>query len=251
MWLNFLSFVKSFEKISPMSFARLPLMIILVLLGTLPVQHWVLESQTNEAVGESVAMATEAANSTVTKLFVNELYPRLSGSLALEGSGKRGEPLAGETLETTDRTIRKFMLGTDIMKVKIYAMNGMTVYSTELEQVGQDKRNNPEFRSAAQGVAGSQITHRGKFSSIDGDVFDKDLVASYIPIRNQGGLVIGVAEIYTDRTPVLDKSTRGEGYIHAALLISQSIQFILLLLLGWLFWTHKRTDAETDETGEF
>lgn len=233
-----------------MSFSRLPFLIILILVGALPVQHWVLENQTNAAVGTVVSEATQAANTTVTKLFVNEVYPRLSESLALEGAGKRGEPLAGEALETTDHIIRKFMFGTDVMKVKIYAMNGMTVYSTERGQIGQDKRDNPEFQSAAQGIPGSQITHRGKFSAIDGDVFDKDLVASYIPIRNQASMIIGVAEIYTDRTPVLEKSTRGEGYIHAALLITQSIQFILLLLLGWLFWTRQHTDAETNETSE-
>jgi hypothetical protein len=138
------------------------------------------------------------------------------------------------------------MFGTDIMKVKIYGMNGMTVYSTERKQIGEDKHDNQGFQSAAQGIAGSQITHRGKFSAIEGDVFDKDMVASYIPIRNQAGLIIGVAEIYTDRTPVLDKSTRGEGYIHAALRITQSVQIILLLALGWLFWDRQSaTVADT------
>jgi hypothetical protein len=229
-----------------MYLTRLPLLIILILAGMLPVQHWVLEHQTNAAVSEVISEATQAANTTVTKLFINELYPRLTEPLALEGSGKRAEPLAGEALETTDRTIRKFTFGTDIMKVKIYGMNGMTVYSTERKQIGEDKNDNEGFQSAAQGIAGSQITHRGKFSAIEGDVFDKDMVASYIPIRNQAGVIIGVAEIYTDRTPVLDKSTRGEGYIHAALLITQSVQLIFLLALCWLFWTlQSPTSADT------
>jgi hypothetical protein len=234
-----------------MSFARLPLFIILILAALLPAQHWILEEQTNAAVGEVVSEATQAANTTVTKLFINEVYPRLAEPLGLEGAGTRGEPLAGQALEITDRTIRSFMYGTDIMKVKIYAMNGMTIYSTELKQIGEDKRDNVGFQSAAQGIPGSQITHRGKFSAIDGDVFDKDLVASYIPIRNKAGMIIGVGEIYTDRTPVLEKSTRGEGYIHAALVITQSIQLILLVWLGWLFWTRRsEADVDTRESGE-
>ena len=236
------------EKNSPMFFSRLPLLIILILVGMLPLQHWVLENQTNSAVGEVISEATQAANTTVTKLFVNELYPRLTEPLALEGKGKRGEPLSGEALETTDSTIRKFMFGTDIMKVKIYGMNGMTVYSTERKQIGESQHDNQGFQSAAQGIAGSQITHRGKFSAIEGEVFDKDLVASYIPIRNQSSMIIGVAEIYTDRTPVLDKSTRGGGYIHAALLITQSVQLILLLALGWLFWSRRSATAADTET---
>ena len=234
-----------------MSIAHLPLLIILILVGLLPAQHLILENKTNAAVGEVVSEATQASNATVTKLFINEVYPRLSVFLGLEGAGKSGAPLVGEALETTDRTIRNFMFGTDIMKVKIYAMNGMTVYSSEREQIGQDKRDNTGFQSAAQGIPGSQITHRGKFSAMEGSVFDKDLVASYIPIRNQAGMIIGVAEIYTDRTPVLEKLTRGEGYIHAALLITQAIQLILLLGLGWLFWMRRSlTEVDTDELGE-
>lgn len=234
-----------------MSLARLPILIILVLVVLLPIQHWILEGQTNAAVGEVVSEATQAANATVTKLFINEVYPRLSESLALEGAGNRGEPLVGEALETTDRTIRSFMYGTDIMKIKLYAMNGMTIYSTELGQIGEPRFDNPGFQSAAQGIAGSQITHRGKFSAIDGDVFDKDMVASYIPIRNQAGMIIGVAELYTDRTPVLEKLTHGEGYIHAALLITQAIQFILLFWLGWLFWSrHGDTPIDADAAAD-
>ncbi len=228
-----------------MSLARLPLFIILVLAVLIPVQHWILEEETNAAIGEVVSESTQAGNAVVTKLFVNELYPRLSESLGLEGAEKRGVPLVGEALEKADGSIRRFMFGTDIMKVKIYALNGMTVYSTELKQIGEDKGDNPGFQSAAQGVPGSQIAHRGKFSAIEGEVFDKDLVASYIPIRNQASLIIGVAEIYTDRTPVLEKSISGEGYIHATLLITGAIQFILLVWLGWLFWT-RRTDADAE-----
>jgi hypothetical protein len=97
-----------------MFFPRLPLLIILILVASLPVQHGMLENQTNAAVGAVISEATQAANTTVTKLFVNELYPRLIEPLALEGKGKRGEPLAGEALETTDSTIRKFMFDTDV-----------------------------------------------------------------------------------------------------------------------------------------
>lgn len=236
-----------------MSFARLPLLLVLILVVLVPVQHWLLKDMTNAAVGEAVSDATQAANATVTRLFVNEIYPRLSASLGLEGTGDngtRGAPLSGQALESTDSAIRSFMFGTDIMKVKIYAMNGMTVYSTERKQIGEDKHDNTGFQSAAQGIPGSQITHRGTFSSIDGDVFDKDLVASYIPIRNTSGLIIGVAEIYTDRTPVLGKSTRGDDNMHAVLLILQSVQVILLLVLAGVFWM-RHGQADTDlVTGE-
>jgi hypothetical protein len=149
-----------------MFFPRLPLLIILILVGSLPVQHWVLENQTNAAVGAVISEATQAANTTVTKLFVNELYPRLKEPLALEGKGKRGEPLSGEALETTDSTIRRFMFGTDIMKVKIYGMNGMTVYSTERRQIGENKYDNEESDPNAIGF-GDRRQQRRRGRAID------------------------------------------------------------------------------------
>lgn len=226
-------------RVIAMKLPKLSLVLMAILLVSFPIQHWIIEKMANESLGNAIADATQAANVTVTKLFINEVYPRLVQHLGLE-SGPNAMPakgLEGVALAETDRTIRNFMFGTDIMKVKLYALNGMTIYSTELAQIGQDQSKNPSLISATQGIPGSQITHRGKFSAIEGEVFEKDLVASYIPIRNKSGIVIGVAEIYTDRTPVIEKAIGGEGYLHPFMLLTNAIQIVLILLLAWSFWT--------------
>ena len=225
----------------------LPLTLLVLLAVSLPAQHLLIEQQANQIVSDSITESTQAANATAARLFVNEVYPRLAPRLGLEAGGAAPKALADGDLAETDRTVRRFMLGTDILKVKLYALNGLTIYSTEPAQIGQDQSKNPAVISATQGIPGSQITHRGKFSAMEGEVFEKDLVASYIPLRTATGAVIGVAEIYTDRTPVISRALGGEGRLHPFLLVANVIQFLLLAFLAWSIYTHLARPAD-DET---
>ena len=210
---------------------------VIALLAT----HFVVLDHTTRTINAAIADSTQAANATVTRLLVNDIYPRLVNQLGLE----RAEPakgLSGQALEDADKLIRIFIFGTDVMKVKIFGMNGITVYSTELSQIGQNQGTNPAFIAASQGSIGTQITHRGKFHSAEGEVYDRDLVSSYIPIRSKSGLIIGVAEIYTDRTPTLIKTRDSGSPVRPIAFLMHSIQLILLLFIGWIGWLlRKRT----------
>jgi hypothetical protein len=234
-----------------MKFPRISLVILLAVFAILPVQHGLLEKQVDASINKAITDATQAANSTVTKLFINEVYPRLAAYLDLEQAQPLdSKGLTGDALAETDRTIRSFMLGSDIMKIKIYARNSMTIYSTDLSQIGEDRSQNPALNSALQGIPGSQITHRGKFSSGDGGVFEKDWVASYIPIRNKTGIVMGVVEIYTDRTSVVANVVGSNDQLHAAMLITQVLIFVLIVLLVWSLWSPLAIISKEQDAGE-
>jgi hypothetical protein len=220
------------------------LFIFLVLIASLPAKHILIEYHANRVLRTAIAEATQAGNATAARLFVNEVYPRLASRLGLENLGGPGRSLVGADLAEIDRTIRKFMFGTDILKIKLYNMKGLTIYSTEAGQIGQDQSSNSGLISATQGMPGSQITHRGKFSAMEGEVFSKDLVASYIPLRTASGAVIGVAEIYTDRTPVIDQALGGEGRLHPYLILSDALQLVLLIFLIWTFRNQLLTRRE-------
>jgi hypothetical protein len=156
--------------------------------------------RTNEILLESITKSTQASNVTITKVFVNELLPDLFSTLRIHEPYRK---LKKEELSFIDKRVRTFMLGTDILKIKVFNLQGTTQYSTEHKQIGQMKTENTSFQLAATGKKGSQITKKGEFSAIDGVVFDRDLVSSYLPIRNVFGAVVGVVEIYTDRTQAI------------------------------------------------
>jgi PAS domain S-box-containing protein len=98
------------------------------------------------------------------------------------------------------------MAGLSVVKVKVYDLDGLTVFSTEEAQIGQSKRDNAGFLSARDGVVATELTHRDTFSAFEQTIENRDVISSYVPIQpnGPGTPVEGVFEIYDDVTPLLD-----------------------------------------------
>lgn len=220
-------------------FRKLLIFFIVVIVGLLISQYSIILKESQNAVNSAITQTTQSSNLTVTKLFINDVYPNISDIVKLKENPNPTFGLSGEELNSVDSVVRNFMFGTDILKIKLYSSNGMTVYSTEQSQIGDDKSKNKGFLSALRGKAGSQITHRGKFSALEGEVFNRDLVSSYLPIRDKFGSIIGVAEIYTDRTPSITSAKSNQNDISAYLLLFNILIAISVFFLIWLLLDKK------------
>ncbi len=218
---------------------------LLLLVASFPVTHLLIDRQIEQQVVRVVTDSTQASNATIARIFVNEVYPRIEDDLGLERRDRRQRP-EPDSMDRIDREVRRFMFGTDVLKVKLYRIDGLTVYSTEAAQIGESGSGKAGFEAALQGVTGSEITHRETFRAADGEVFDRHLVSSYVPIRDASGLITGVAEIYTDRTPVLMRSGTGET-LHPMLTLGQTAQLLLLVFVGWAIWAWVLRRQESDQ----
>jgi diguanylate cyclase (GGDEF)-like protein len=167
------------------------------------------------------------SNVALTAVFSNSVWPRYRDTIAEDPARDARAPPSSAGL---DVEVRRLMRGSAVMKVKIYDLSGITVYSSDPSQIGEDKSTNSGFLAARAGRAASDVTFREEFDAFEGRRNDLDLVSSYIPIRSPGsGEVDAVFEVYSDVTALMRQMQRMQWQIVAATLGGVSMIYLLLL----------------------
>lgn len=173
----------------------------IVFLILLPTSIWMLA----RALQAEVQKTSESSNVTLTRAFVNNNWDAISPLLILGQDAVSVK--ANPSIPVIESKVRTFSNGTDLVKVKVYDLKGLTVYSSDPAQIGEDKSNNEGFVQATKGQVVSELTYRGKFGGFDGDLYHRNLVSSYVPIYSPQG-VQAVVEVYTDRTDSIERVER-------------------------------------------
>ncbi len=149
--------------------------------------------------------ASESKNVALTQTFANFLWPEFSSFVSEANS------LDVEEIKTHPRTLELYELveaqldGLSVVKIKVYDLNGLTVFSTESAQIGESKLDNAGYLAAREGVVASELTFRDTFSAFEQTIEDRNVFSSYVPIYGQGGEIEGVFEVYDDVTPLVQQ----------------------------------------------
>lgn len=186
---------------------------------------------------ERLIAHAERQNVELARAFANTIWPRFSAYLGTASRLQEDQAHARQEREEIGRAVEAVSAGLPVLKVKIYDMEGLTVYSSEPGDIGEYKTNNPGFFSAArEGRPASKLTYRDNFSSFEGTLQERDLVESYLPIRQGGGPVEAVFELYTDVTPLMADIERATTNLLVRFLPAFAV------LYGALFLVVRRAD---------
>ena len=177
------------------------------------------------------------ANADLTRAFANTVWDDYRGFVLGSSGRSRQALLADPTLPRLRADVLRKMSGMQIVKIKIYNLDGLTVFSTDERQIGADTSANPGFRTARAGAVVSEITHREKFDAFEGVINNRDLIASYVPVRAEAGAAPeGVFEVYSDVTVLLHQQSRAQWQV-AGIVFS-----LLAMLYLFLFFVVRKAD---------
>ncbi len=182
------------------------------------------------AVNELIAIG-ESKNAAITQSFSNIIWPQFKSFLS---SASDLSPDAIRAHPETAR-LRKAILeqtkGLSLIKIKIYNLKGITVFSSQESQIGEDKSKNAGFVAALKGGLASELTHRDTFSAFEGEIEDRDVISSYVPIQHNSAGVEGVFEVYDDVTPLFENISMAQMNIAIGVALILAILYIILFLI--------------------
>jgi two-component system, cell cycle sensor histidine kinase PleC len=181
------------------------------------------------ATSHLVALA-EQNNVALAKATSNTLWQRFSPFLqaGTTGPAAKDDPYVA----ALHAEVVAQMRGLNIIKVKIYDAKGLTVFSTEARQIGEDKSKNAGFLAARDGKVTSELTYRNSFSAFEGVIEDRNVLSSYVPLYTggPGSIIEGVFEVYADVTDFLGRMRRAQIF-EATIIIATLITIYLAMLL--------------------
>ncbi len=189
-----------------------------------------------QAVADLVA-ASESKNVALTQTFSNFLWPQFASFVDEASEMDTVELQNHPRTQELYAYIQSQMEGLSVVKIKVYDLDGLTVFSTEQAQIGQNKLDNAGYLSARDGVVASELTFRDTFSAFEQTIEDRNVFSSYVPIYGADGEVEGVFEVYDDVTPLVQQLEQTQRTIVIGVAV------ILAALYFILFFIVRRADG--------
>ncbi|MGC2165166.1 MAG: sensor domain-containing diguanylate cyclase [Gallionella sp.] len=92
----------------------------------------------------------------------------------------------------------------DILKIKVFNLSGMTIYSSVRSEIGKLSDHRELLDRALHGEQAHDIVSRAVFLGASGQIHNARLYQTYMPLR-YSGTQIGVIESYADASSIFEK----------------------------------------------
>jgi signal transduction histidine kinase len=186
---------------------------------------------------------SEKSNIILTRTIANVLWPQISNlvkSVEKEGStiermSTKDGHLMFEMLNVMlEEPILDLVRGTNVLKVKLFGVGGLTFYSTKPGEAG--KREHSDYLpmiNARRGKSTTHIEYHDSFETLTGKQLQgRYLLSSYLPVHSiNSGEVEGIVEIYSEVTDVYEQVNQSQLKFSVALFCMFSIIFVVLFFV--------------------
>ena len=181
---------------------------------------------------DSLVESETNANIALTKTFANAIWPAHAAFVARAGALDRTTLASRPEVAALDRDLRRLADGLSVAKVKIYDLNGLTVYSTDPRQIGESALAKPGYLRARDGYPSTKISYKERLDSWEGTLAERQIVESYVPVHvYDAAPVEAVLEVYNDVTEQVAAVQRAQWKILAAVLGAMAVIYCVLQLI--------------------
>ncbi|OGI46595.1 MAG: hypothetical protein A2151_07005 [Candidatus Muproteobacteria bacterium RBG_16_65_34] len=180
------------------------------------------------AVAALIEQETQA-NVALTRALANTLWPKYAAFVRRAGAIPAAQLPRRPEIAQLNEDVRRKIAGLHVVKIKLYNLDGLTVYSSEASQIGANNAANTGFQTAKAGGVESELVFRDRFSLFEQVIENRDLLSSYIPIRRRtDDPVEGVFEVYSDVTPLVAEIRRIEYKVVGVVTALSSLLYVFL-----------------------
>ncbi|WP_158020824.1 putative bifunctional diguanylate cyclase/phosphodiesterase [Chromobacterium sphagni] len=179
--------------------------------------------------GEQLLQLEKSRAASLAQIFENSLWSDFRPLIPLANKPAKLQQAARQA-KLRDAVV-ELMRGTDVIKLKVYALNGLTLFSTDAEQIGEDESDNGGYRSAAANVPASELAHSHSIDAFERTLTERDIISTYVPVHAPDGKVEGVLEVYLDATPFVSSSSRRLMWLTLAICALMGVLFIAQMLV--------------------
>lgn len=174
----------------------------------------------------------EAQNEALSRIVASQLWSKYGDYLATIGKVDKATLVARSETREIYQDVESMTKDLQVMKLNIYNLEGLTIFSTQLSQLAEDQGQNAGFISSLSGKTVSELTHTGDFNAFDKVVEERDMISSYVPVTNGQGDIASVFEIFSDVTPLLQRiDTNIKEVLIAVVLALGSLYAALFLIV--------------------
>lgn len=181
----------------------------------------------------SVVQTGEQENIAVSHALANYIWPEFKPFMQQASSLDAQQLAAHQIYRETYLSTVKSIQGLPILKVNIYDLNGKTVFSTDEAQLGEYETDNyPAKAAASNEEVITKTNFREKFNGIHGQLSDRRVVSSYLPVRGNDGRVLGVFEVYYDITDNYRLAERNQVFAFIGIFATLTVLYIILFYIS-------------------